>query len=134
MNTSDQNLNKIHWVLRIAVALEFLGHGVFALEGKETWITWIEQVLNVNSVMAAEVLFAVGVMDLLVAAFVLLKPIRIIVLWAFFWGLWTALLRPIVGLPIWDFIERGANWGAPLALLLLLGMPKDKKGWFKTND
>ena len=29
--------------------------------------------------------------------------------------------------PIWDFVERWANWGAPLALLLLLGWPKNLK-------
>jgi hypothetical protein len=33
-----------------------------------------------------------------------------------FWGFWTALVRPLVGMPIWDFIERFANWAAPLAL------------------
>jgi len=49
---------------------------------------------------------------------------RIPLLWMVFWGFWTALLRPIVGMPIWDFVERWANWGAPLALYFLL---KDKK-------
>jgi len=48
-----------------------------------------------------------------------------------FWGFRTALLRPIVGEPIWDFIERWANWGAPLALLLLIGWPKSFKELFK---
>lgn len=28
----------IEWVLRIAVAGEFVGHGVFALQGKKAWI------------------------------------------------------------------------------------------------
>jgi len=40
------------------------------------------------------------------------------------WGFWTALVRPLVGEPIWDFVERWANWGAPLALYLL--MKKEK--------
>ena len=87
------NTNKAIWALRIGVAGEFLGHGILAL---------------------------VGAMDILVALIVLFKPIKPILLWAIFWGFWTALVRPIVGQPIWDFIERFANWGAPLALFFLL--------------
>ena len=74
---------------------------------------------------------AVGVMDIILAILVLLKPVRLALLYMAFWGLWTALLRPIVGEPIWDFVERWANWGAPLALLLLIGWPKSVKEWFR---
>jgi len=61
---------------------------------------------------------------------VLVKPIRVALLWAVLWGFWTALLRPIVGESFWDFVERSANWGAPLALLLMLGWPKSLREWF----
>jgi len=33
-----ENTKKIEWILRIAVAGEFIGHGVFALQGKEGWV------------------------------------------------------------------------------------------------
>jgi hypothetical protein len=62
----------------------------------------------------------VGAIDLSLAVLVLIKPIRIAVLWMAFWGFWTELLRPLAGEPIWDFIERWANWEAPLALLLFV--------------
>lgn len=118
------------WILRIVVAGEFLGHGAFALQGKQTWIGWFAKFGVADPVLAKQLLLFVGIMDLIVALIVLLKPIRIVLLWAAFWGLWTALLRPIVGEPIWDFIERWANWGAPLALLVLVGWPKNLKEWF----
>ena len=70
--------------------------------------------------MAATLLTLVGVMDIVVALIILFKPIRPILLWAAFWGFWTALVRPLVGEPIWDFIERFANWAAPLALYYLV--------------
>lgn len=124
------NTKLIEWVLRIAVAGEFVGHGVFALQGKKQWIDWIHQLTGVEIGTAAILLTLVGLMDLLVALIVLVKPIRAVVLWAAFWGFWTALVRPLVGEPIWDFIERWANWGAPLALLLLIGWPKNRKEWF----
>jgi hypothetical protein len=42
----------------------------------------------------------------------------------------TALIRPISGDPIWDFVERFANFAAPLALLGIKGYPKKFKDWF----
>lgn len=120
----------IQWILRIAVAGEFLGHGVFALQGKKAWIGWIEQLLGASSETATQLLLLIGGMDILVALIILLRPIRAVLLWAAIWGFWTAFVRPVVGEPIWDFIERWANWGAPLALFFVLGSPKNLKQWF----
>lgn len=122
---------KAQWVLRVAVAGEFLGHGVFALQGKADWIKWTSQLTGADAATAATMITVIGVLDILVAAIVLLKPIRAVLLWAALWGAWTALVRPLVGMPVWDFVERWANWGAPLALLLLAGWPKNRKEWFK---
>ena len=124
-----ENSKKIEWILRIAVAGEFVGHSVFALQGKQAWIDWIRQLTGVEIGTAATLLTLIGLVDLLVALIILVRPIRAVVLWAAFWGFWTALVRPVVGEPIWDFVERWANWGAPLALLLLLGWPKNWREW-----
>lgn len=121
------NTNKAIWALRIGVAGEFLGHGVLALQGKADWIGWFAKFGISDPGTAATLLTLVGVMDILVALVVLFKPIKPILLWAIFWGFWTALVRPIVGQPIWDFIERFANWGAPLALYFLLKMKEDQR-------
>ena len=124
------NTKLIEWVLRISVAGEFIGHGVFALQGKLGWIKYFTA-LGFTPDFAQSVLPFIGIADLAVALIVLLKPIRAILLWATLWGFWTALLRPLGGDPIWDFVERWANWGAPLALLLLFkGWPKGIKEWF----
>lgn len=120
---------KIGLVLRIAVAGEFLGHGIFALQGKADWTRWIELMTGVDAAQAAQLLWLIGLMDIAVAVIVLVKPIRAVLLWAVFWAAWTALVRPLNGLPFWDFVERWANWGAPLALLLLRGWPKNLKEW-----
>lgn len=123
----------MEWVLRIAVAGEFLGHGIFALQGKEQWIGWFANFGITDVGLAAQVLFFVGLLDLTVALVVLVRPIPVVLLWAAFWGFWTALVRPLVGEPVWDFVERWANWGAPLALLFLVGWPKTLKDWFRFN-
>ena len=128
---TGMNNKLIEWVLRISVAGEFIGHGVFALKGKADWIYWTEQLSGMSISAATTFIFMVGVVDILLAILILIRPVRIVLLWMVFWGFWTALVRPLMGLPIWDFIERWANWGAPLALLLVIGWPKTLKNWFK---
>ena len=118
-------------VLRVAVAGEFLGHGVFALQGKKDWVGWFANFGVSDPNTATALLFWIGVADILLAVLVLVRPVRLALLWMTFWGFWTALLRPLVGMPVWDFVERSANWGAPLALLLLLGWPKSFREWLK---
>lgn len=124
------NSKILEWVLRFGVAGEFLGHGVFALQGKAAWLGWIKQLTGVPDVTASWMLLVVGLLDILVAIIVLFRPIRLVLLWATLWGFWTALIRPLVGEPIWDFIERWANWAAPLALFFHYGRPRTLKEWF----
>lgn len=109
------------WILRVAVAGEFLGHGVFAIQGKEGWFKYFAAFGITDEQTIVSILLVIGVMDILLALHVLIRPVRPLLLWMTFWGLWTALLRwPIGGDPIWDFFERWANWGAPLALAILM--------------
>lgn len=125
------NYKTIEWILRIGVAGEFVGHGLLAIGGKADWIKWISQMTGVSNSTATTLLLLIGLFDLVVALIVLIKPIRIVLLWAAFWGFWTALVRPLVGVGILDFIERFSNWAAPLALLFLLGWPTTFKDWWK---
>ena len=125
------NTKLIGWVLRISVAGEFIGHGVFALQGKKDWVGWFANFGISDAGLATQLLFLVGVLDIALALLILIKPVRAALLWMAFWGFWTALIRPLVGMPVWDLIERSANWGAPLALLLLVGWPKTLKEWFE---
>src|SRR3989344_1823492 len=95
----------IEWVLRIGVAGEFAGHGVLALQGKKAWIEWFS-VFGVSDVgTATTLLWLVGALDVILAAVILVKPVRLVLLWMTFWGFWTALVRPLVGESILDFVE-----------------------------
>jgi hypothetical protein len=112
-------------LLRLAVAGEFFGHGWLALSVKPSWIPLITA-LGFEVSTARLLMPAVGALDLVLAALVLVRPMRGPLLWMTFWGLFTALLRPLSGGSWVEFVERGANWGAPLALLSTLGWPR---GW-----
>ncbi len=108
---------KMEWVLRIGTAGAFFGHGMFALQGKEGWFKYFEAVGISNPETILILLLLVGILDVALAVLVLVKPIKVALLWMAFWGLVTALIRwPIGPDPIWDFVERWANWAAPLAL------------------
>ena len=126
-----KNLKIAEWVLRIAIFGEFFGHGMFALGQKASWIKYFEAV-GISAESAMPLMLLIGIIDIALAVLVLIKPIRIGVLWMAIWGLWTAVIRwPIGPDPIWDFFERWANWGAPLALLLIIGWPRSFKELFK---
>ena len=117
-------MQKLEWALKIGVAGEFAGHGLLAIGGKQDWLGWISKLTHVDQSTAATLLLMVGIADLCVALIVLFKPISWVLLWATFWGFLTALVRPLVGQSWLDFIERFANFGAPLALYFLYKMKK----------
>ncbi len=126
------NTNLASWILRVATAGSFIGHGMFALQGKEGWFKYFEAVGISNPETIITLLLLVGILDITLAILILIKPVRIAILWMALWGLWTAMIRwPIGPDPVWDFVERWANWGAPLALLFLLGWPRNFREWFR---
>src|SRR3990167_1977470 len=108
------------WILRVGVFGTFLGHGILALGVKQGWIPYFTKI-GFEASTATALLPLIGLLDIAVAFTVLLYPIRIVLMWAAVWGFATALIRPITGEPIWDFVERAANWAAPLALLVMYG-------------
>ncbi len=122
-------MKKIEWTLRIAMCGEFLGHGVFAYQAAPHFRLLVMGSLGVSEETAATVLPVIGTIDFTIAALVLIKPIRAVLLWGAIWGLLTGLARPLSGREIWDFVERWPNWGIPLALLFVRGIPRNWRDW-----
>jgi hypothetical protein len=112
--------DKIALVLRIGVFGTFLGHGVFALKGKQDFVEMIQSMVPVDAATATSLLFTIGIIDLIVAFWVLLKPQKFVLIYATVWAFMTALARVTAGDPVWDFVERASNWAVPLALLLYI--------------
>ncbi len=116
---SDKSFQIINWVLKIGVFGIFLGHGIYAIQVNQAWVPFLEKVGFSND-LAIQIMPYIGYLDIIVAVSVLIKPLRIILIWAIFWAFLTALMRPISGGSMLDFIERSGNWATPLALFLLL--------------
>ncbi|MGN6397441.1 MAG: hypothetical protein ACTHMI_17860 [Mucilaginibacter sp.] len=117
------NLNiqqKLHYTLRLAVAMCFIGHGSFGIITKEIWCNYFA-VFGINKSLAYQLMPWLGGLDIAFGIIMLIYPMRVIPLWLAAWGIVTAMLRPLSGEPFAEFIERAGNFGAPLALLILSG-------------
>lgn len=108
----------IHYTLRIAAAMCFIGHGAFGIITKPIWCNYFA-VFGIGHDLAYRVMPLVGGIDILLGLTLLFYPIRAVAGWLVIWGIATASLRPLSGEPVAELIERAGNYGAPLALLLL---------------
>jgi hypothetical protein len=105
------------WVLRCAAAACFVGHGVFGLIGKRDWLPFFG-VVGIGPDLAWSLMLVVGIADILIGLSVLVGLNRALLLYMAVWALWTASLRPLTGLSVWEMVERAGNYGVPIALLV----------------
>ena len=122
---------KIHYTLRVAAAMCFIGHGAFGIITKAIWCNYFE-VFGIGKEMAYRLMPVVGMVDILLGILLLMKPFRAIPAWLVIWGIITASCRPLSGEPFAEFIERAANYGTPLCLLVLAGGIKFNTRWFRS--
>ena len=121
----------VHWTFRVALFMEFVGHGAFGvMGGKAAWLPYFH-VVGIGSLTAWELMPLIGFVDVFLGSLALVRPTRAAVLYMGVWGFWTALLRPIAGEGWWEFIERAGNYGVPFAFLLWSGIPRTREGWFE---
>lgn len=104
------------WTLRCAVAACFVGHGMFGVIGKSEWLPFFA-FAGIGPDPAWTLMLVIGVVDILIGVSVLIVPIRGLLVYMAAWAIWTASLRPLTGLSVWEMIERAGNYGVPLALL-----------------
>jgi len=117
-----------HWMLRVACACEFVGHGAFGIITKAGWVPYFA-VVGVPEWLAYRLMPMIGTVDITLGLLVALRPVRAALLYMAFWGFWTALLRPLSGEPLWEFVERAPNWAVPLAFLYLRGFGRSWNEW-----
>ena len=121
---------KIHYTLRIAAAMCFIGHGTFGIITKEIWSNYFG-VFGIGHELSYRLMPILGTVDIMMGIVILFYPMRGLLAWLVLWGFITASLRPLSGEPFPEFLERAGNYGAPLALLLLSGgIGKNVKGLF----
>ena len=119
----------IEAIFRIALAMEFVGHGAFGLKTKAAWVPYFG-VVGIPEAWAWTMMPLVGALDITIGLLTLVLPVRAVLVHMTGWGLLTAMLRPLSGEGVWEMLERGYNYGVPLAFLLLAGFPAARGDWF----
>ncbi len=107
------------WILRSGVVGCFIGHGMLGVLHNAAWTPYFA-VVGIGRETALGLMPWVGFFDIALGLSVLFYPVRGVVLYMVAWCVWTALLRPLAGESGWEAVERAGNYGAPLALFLVL--------------
>jgi len=106
------------WILRIGACCCFLGHGAFGIITKSAWLPFFG-VMGIGHDVAYRLMPLVGAIDVVLGVLALLQPRAALLAYMVLWTAWTAALRPLTGMPVWEMLERAGNVGVPLALLLM---------------
>lgn len=122
------HLHATGWVLRIAIATVFAIHGIEAIMQHPRFIDYIIGTTHnftghyLSESTTVAIMRVIGVVDLVVAALVIIKPHPAVLYWMAFWGLITALSRVTTfGLGHHhEVLVRTAHFLAPIALLFIL--------------
>jgi hypothetical protein len=101
-------------VLSWTTALLLVGHGGLALAQKAVLVRHADVLgLGPESVMLA------GAVEIVLALVVLFAPRPSLLVAVALWKVGTEILWPLAGAPVWEFIERGGSYAAPLLLAIL---------------
>jgi hypothetical protein len=119
---------QLWWIFRVGVAMCFIGHGMFGVITKEEWVPFFEAV-GLSRDAAFMLMPVIGMLDIAIGLSVLFRPTRVALLYMTMWAFWTAALRPLTGLSVFEMLERAGNYGLPLAFLVFLGAGA-ADGWF----
>ncbi|HVW29599.1 MAG TPA: hypothetical protein VHC69_29755 [Polyangiaceae bacterium] len=108
------------WALRVSIACLLIGHG--GLVGIQAKRVFVEHFHAIGIAATETLLRGFGALEIAAGLAVLLRPSRWLLLCVTFWKLATELLYPIAGSArdVWEWIERGGDYVAPLALICLL--------------
>jgi hypothetical protein len=120
---------KIHWLFRLALFCEFVGHGAFGVLTKPAWVAYF-RIFGIPDAWAWTLMPVVGSVDIALGTLALLAPTRAGLLYMGCWGLFTALLRPLAGQGWWEFLERSYNFGVPFLMLWVHGVGTRGTSWF----
>src|SRR5204863_9545699 len=126
-------ISRGYWILRIAVCAEFVGHGAFGLITRAAWVAYFG-VVGIPERLAWPLMPLIGAWDITVGLVTLVRPMRAALLYMAVWGCWTALLRPLAGEGIWEFLERAGYYGVPLAFRWLSGPVHAPREWLAPID
>lgn len=130
------------WILRAGLAIVFFTHGLEAFGQSPVFIDLIIGsarkffTVALSEAAAIKLLHLIAWLDIAVAVLVLVRPSRPLLGWLCFWGLVTALSRPLaLGFGAYpEVLLRVSHFLAPIALWFLLYPPANRVRRAQTNS
>jgi hypothetical protein len=126
------NLSVLEWILRLATAGAFIGHGAYgAFMQKSGWYGFFDGLgIGATTVDDRSLMIWVGGFEMVLGAIALVAPSRAFLLFLVAWKMASEFIwYPLVDKPAWEFVERWSNYIAPLALIYVRGWPRTVRGW-----
>jgi hypothetical protein len=115
---TDQLALRLRVVLTITTALLLLGHGALAVLDKRELV--LHYALLGFSTHVEALTQVIGIVEIAFAILVIWRPSVTFCLFLFGWKLATESLFLTAGAPLWEVVERGGSYAAPLALAVVL--------------
>ncbi|HZE19791.1 MAG TPA: hypothetical protein VE402_06695 [Candidatus Angelobacter sp.] len=124
---SRATLKRIAVVLQWITALVLIGHGAYnAIVQKKMLLDQYDKLgLTSLPLFGSRFMPWLGYFEMTLGLAIAWKPLRALVFAAFVYKIATELLYPMTGYPLYEFVERGFTYVAPLALFLLLPRLKE---------
>lgn len=112
---------RVAMTLRVVTALLLIGHAGYGAFMHKQMLA--DQYVSVGLAGfpggATALVSSVGWFEMVLGIAVLLAPLPSLLMFVFLWKVATEMLYPVSGAPIWEFVERGGSYAAPLALFVL---------------
>ena len=113
----DDLLRRLRTALTVAVVCLLVGHGMLGLAGKPGQVANYASLFSPSS--AADVARIAGALEIFLAAMVAIRPSIGLLLFVAAWKLGTESLFVRAGAPLWEVVERGGSYAAPIALAIV---------------
>ena len=119
---SRDALKRVATGLQWITALVLIGHGAYnAIVQKPMLLDQYTKVgLTSLPLVGSRFMPGLGWFEMALGLAIAVKPLRALVFAAFVFKVATELLYPVTGYPLYEFVERGFTYVAPLALFLLI--------------
>ena len=119
---------------RLAIVLKWttvgclIGHGAYGALLHKAVLTRQYAAVGLTSWLGPEFAPALGWIEIALGLAISIRPLSYLLITAAVFKVATELLYPLTGAPVWEFIERGGTYVAPLALFAIVLAARERTG------
>lgn len=114
----NARIERVATILRVTTGMLLIGHGGFGAFMHKPMLEqhYLSAGLSAWPIEIGALVAGIGWFEIVLGIAALARPFPLLLMFIVLWKLATEMLYPFSGAPIWEFVERGGSYGAPLAL------------------